>query len=172
MKHISTLILLVISLFCYSQDSGTSGDFSSSYSRAKADSILGSFEDVHDLKMLYSVRNSEYYIILKKDRTYEQYFVVAKEMQSLKITRLNDESPNLRIFKRIFKLNKYHTGFITKMPNAKFVQGDLSYFVVKDESGDRYGEFSLSFLTVPSPIDKEIYAYLTTKMAELSLQLK
>lgn len=172
MKTIAILILLVFPLLCYSQGMVTSLDSKSKYSRAKADSVLRSFENFHVLKMLYSVRDSEYYVILKKGTTYEEYFVLAKELQTLKIFSLNNEKPNLKIFKRIFKLKKYHTGFITKMPNAKFIQGDLSYFVLKDQLGNRYGEFSLSFLTVPSPIDKKIYAYLTTKISELSSRLK
>lgn len=53
------------------------------------------------------------------------------------------------------------------MPDAKFIQGYPSYFVVKDEEGKRYGEFSLSYLTVPSPINRNVYGYLIKKMSEL-----
>lgn len=172
MKKISVLILLLLPLFCFSQDESTSLDFSAYHSRAKADSVLEAIENHHSLKMLYSVRNTEYYIIVKKDNIYEEFFIVAKEIKDLKITRLKGEKHKRRMFRRIFELKKYHTDLITKMPNAKFIQGDLSYFVVKDKNGNRFGEFSLPFLTVPSPIDKKIYAFITTKIAELSLRIK
>jgi len=172
MKKILTLILFVLPFICYSQDKETFSDFSSNRSREKADSVLGKIEHVHGLKMLYSVNDSEYYIIIKDKEHYQEYFVVVPKTGKGKVRRLSAEKTNRMILSRIFRLKKYHTGFVTKMPDAKFLQGDLSYFVVKDDSGNRYGEFSLPFLVVPPPIDTNVYAYLTTRISELASRFK
>ena len=52
------------------------------------------------------------------------------------------------------------------MPDAQYVRGKKSYFVIKDTKGDRYGEYSLAALTLPLPIDGKLAGYLMRNLTE------
>ena len=136
-------------------------------SRAKADAVLVKFGHIGGTKLLYSVRNDRFYICIKSKEGYQEYLVEMDEVSNLKIMELKIERKHKKILSRAFSLQKYHRDFVTSRPDAKFTQSYPSYFVVKDAAGNRYGEFSLSYLTIPSPIDTVVYAYLTKKMSEL-----
>ncbi|MDM1363131.1 hypothetical protein, partial [Myroides marinus] len=73
----------------------------------------------------------------------------------------------------IFDLSKYHTDLITQVSDVKMEAGRPSYFVVKDTDGKRYGEYSLSSLTVTLPINTNLWAYLVKKLSdEIALDIK
>ena len=65
-----------------------------------------------------------------------------------------------------FELQNYSSAFITKMSDAEYIRGNSSYFVVKDENGNRYGEFCLSSFTSPMPIDGKLYGYIVRRLSE------
>lgn len=66
-----------------------------------------------------------------------------------------------------FDLTKYGTSYITENPDVMyFTFGRMSYFVVKDRAGNRYGEFRFAMPAKPAPIDLNLWAYMIRKMSE------
>lgn len=157
-----------LACFCQDMTESKTCDYISITSRKKADSVLEGFDKVSGIKMLYSVRNAEFYISTKNGNDYEEYYIFEDKPSHFKTIKLKVEKGDRKLLSKAFRLDRYHTEFITSMPHAKFIQGYPSYFVIKDENGKRYGEFSLSYLTIPAPIDKATYAYVTRKLADLS----
>lgn len=65
-----------------------------------------------------------------------------------------------------FDTSQYSAEFITTLPNATYVAGTPSYFVLKDEDNKRYGEYSLSSIVAPSPINPVLWAVLFKRIME------
>lgn len=161
--------IFCLPLVCAGQGSeiGNTIDSVGLVNRAKADTVLSRFENICGTKMLYSVENNKFYICVKNGSTYQEFYVVDNDSIGFKIVNLKTQNKSRKTLLKAFRLEKYHRDFITSMPDAKFIQGYPSYFVIKDDEGRRYGEFSLSYLTIPAPIDKAVYGYLIRKMSEL-----
>lgn len=53
------------------------------------------------------------------------------------------------------------------MPNATFIAGVPSYFVMKDENDKKYGEYSLSSMTFPCPINPILWICLNRKLMKI-----
>lgn len=138
-------------------------------SRVKADTVLSKIGVIHGTKLLYSLRDRDYYLIIKVDNCYREYYISTDSLGNLTEMRtLKSRNKDRKLMSQAFELNKYHSGFITKMANATYLRGEPSYFTVKDETGKRYGEYSLFSLTLPSPIDGGLYAYLLRRTIEES----
>lgn len=159
-------------------------------SRAKADIVLSKFDTISGEKILYSLQDRDYCLIFKHDSCFKEYVVKVdsvcnilslkkiekdKEIELLKskkflsrgsrkhLKRLLEER---QMVKDAFDTSQYSPEFRTSMPNATYVAGVPSYFVMKDENDKRYGEYSLSSITTPCPINPDLWAYLIRTLSE------
>ena len=73
MKNIVIILLLCISEFCYSQNL----QYADSMSRAKADIVLSHFDSIHVSKLLYSIDDKYFYILLNDDLCCKEYIAFA-----------------------------------------------------------------------------------------------
>lgn len=168
---IITSIFFLSSIVCIAQDEilKKKVDSLSHVSRAKADLILSHFDSIRTEKILYTISDEHYYVILKDGCCYKEYYIHTDSTRKIKEERvLRTSKRNKKILAKAFELNRYHKNFITRADNPTVVQGNSSYFVLKDIDGKRYGEYSLSAITVPIPIDKELYNYLFKRLLKES----
>ena len=77
-----------------------------------------------------------------------------------------------KLLAKSFNVNSYKSDFVTRVNNPTVDQGNPSYFVLKDVDGKRYGEYSLSVIIKPLPIDKHLYIYLLTTLLKESTKSK
>ena len=138
-------------------------------SRAKADKVLMCFDTLEYPKLLYAILDKDYYVLIKDKESYKEYYIAIDstgkviELRSLKRTKRE----NKKLYQlKPFELQNYKTVLITMMPDATYVRGNLSYFVVKDENEKRFGEFCLSTFTLPMPIEGKLYGYLARRLSE------
>lgn len=144
-------------------------------SRAKADVVLSIFNTINSPKILYSVGDRHYYVIIKDTVCYKEYYVSLDSSGALDKIRFVEKTKNKKVQKHyekllseaepIFDLSRYHSGFVTKVLSSQRYVGRLSYFVVKDIDGKRYGEYRLPVITAPSPIDVHLLVYLFLKLS-------
>ena len=159
-------------------------------SRVKADIVLSKFDTISGKKILYSLLNRDYYIIFQLDNYYKEYVVTIdslcnildikevgndKEIEKLKAKKFLPKSKrkllkqleeNRQTISDAFNTNQYSTMLITSLPNATYIAGVPSYFVMKDENNKRYGEYSLSSITTPCSINPNLWAYVIRKLLE------
>jgi len=177
----SIILMLCFPLVCKAQeDRGNIADSMAMVSRTKADKVLQHFDTIIAPKLLYSLDNKDFYVIIKSNPCYQEYYVALDSLgRTDKIRPVKAETKTRKQRKQqeqyrqllseaepIFDLSKYHKEFITTVPDAKMVAGKPSYFVVKDIDGKRYGEYSLSSLTAPLPINIYLWAYLFRKLLD------
>lgn len=112
-------------------------------SRTKAERVLQHFDTIVAPKILYSLGNS-FYVIIKDTLCYKEYYVALDSLGGIDKIHLVKAETKTRKQRRqeeqyrellakaepIFDLSKYHTDYITSMPDAKMVSGKPSYFVV------------------------------------------
>lgn len=173
--------MLCISNICVAQDDWQKvSDSMAMISRVKSDVVLEHFETNKAPKILYSIEDKYFYIIIKDSPCYKEYFVVLNDLNEIKEVRFIKYETNTKKQRRqqkqykkllskaepIFDFNKYNIDYITKMPNAEYVRGRSSYFVVKDEDGKRYGEYLLPALTTPLPINANLWVYLVRRLSD------
>lgn len=167
MKQFILIVFLTFSLVsCKSQ---VKIDSTSLESRMLADKIFKNFDSISpkSKKILYSLDNKDFYVIINLQNNYQEYYVFFdNNKKNMKSRVLTTDEKEKNILIKSFDLDKYHTNFITKMPNANYVRGKNSYFVIKDKKGKRYGEYCLSSLTLPLPIDSELAGYLIRKLSQ------
>lgn len=175
-RLLSIFPMLFASFFCRAQSESELVEISDSLamsSRSMADQVLSHFDTSRGVKLLYSLRNTDYYIVIREENKYKEYYVAVDSLGHIKEVRtLRSKKKDRKVLTKAFDLDKYHRELISRMPNATYVRGEPSYFVVKDESGKRYGEYSLSSLTLPNPIDGKVYGYLIRRLAEESAKHK
>ena len=159
-------------------------------SRIKEDIVLSKFDTIYGKKMLYSLQNREYYIIIQTGDYYDEYVVKtdslcnilffkkaenAKDSESLKtkkfLTRkkkkhLKQLDEDKQTLSDAFNTDQYSEGLTTSSPQATYIAGVPSYFVIKDENNRRFGEYCFSSITIPSPINPQLWAYLIRKLSE------
>lgn len=172
MKKVIVLFWVLCSSFtsCKAQSNWeTVPDSLAMVSRAKADEVLIYFDTLKSPKLLYSVLDKDYYVLIKDEKEYKEYYLTTDSFGKITEVRLLEKTK--RENKELsqlnpFELQKYHSEFITKMPDADYIRGNSSYFVIKDESGKRYGEFCLSSFTLPMPIEGKLYGYLVRRLSE------
>lgn len=183
MKKIAIIFFLFYPLYyCYSQNNIKKTDSIAMISREKADIVLSHFDTISSTKILYSLLNKYYYIIIQDSTKYKEYYISIDTLNNItnfrKIDNVFDNSKvkynkknrflndHESVIIKAFDLSNYHTDLITYVPNATYVSGVPSYFVVKDKNKNRYGEYSLSSITAPSPIDPNLWVYLSKKISE------
>jgi hypothetical protein len=164
-------ILLLISSICKAQNDlsivKVKSDSLAIVSRLKADKVLSHFDSIVGVKLLYSLSDKEYYVITNTTFGFKEYFITLDSSSNINgLKKLRSKKKDKKFLRQAFDLTKYHLELVTIVPEATYVRGEPSYFVVKDEKGKRYGEFNLSMLTVPNPIDGKIYGYLVRRITE------
>ncbi|WP_196889607.1 hypothetical protein [Aureivirga sp. CE67] len=138
-------------------------------SRVKADNLIHKIDSTKNLKLLFSLIDEEYYIVIKRNNNYTEYYIETDSLGNIKRKILLDTTEkDKNMLSKAFQLNQYSTDFITKVPNAKLVAGRSSYFVIKDKKGKRYGEFSISSMVMPPVIDPDLLIYLNYRLIEYS----
>ena len=139
-----------------------------SISRSMADDVLKTYYNQYLKKnrlLLFSVSDEIYYVILEKGHVYEEYFLKLDSKKTSKPKLVcSTKKPN-NLLSKAFLPDTYHKGYVTHVENAELQQGNLSYFVLRDINGDRWGEYRESLIIKPPPIDPEIYSYLLKKVA-------
>lgn len=148
-------------------------------SRNKADKVLEHFAQLNSPKLLYSIEDKYYYLIIG-DIPYKEYYIELDDIGNINRIRFLKATENknrkqkkqqkqyyklLSKAEPIFDLNRYHTNFITKISEAKYLNGKDTYFVIKDINGKRYGEYRLSAITLPLPINSNLWAYLIRRLS-------
>ncbi|MBS1920767.1 MAG: hypothetical protein JST17_10985 [Bacteroidetes bacterium] len=166
---ISIFFLSSITSIAQGESTKEKADSLSYVSRGKADLVLSHFDSIRTEKMLYSISDEQYYVILKEGCCYKEYYVHTDGSGNIIEQRtVKASKKNKKLLARAFNLVNYHTEFIRKVDNATVDQGNSSYFVLKDVDGKRYGEYSLSVITKPIPIDQQLYTYLLTRLLKES----
>ncbi len=193
MKKI-VLLCLALCVICYCNaqiDWKRYSDSLALESREKADVVLSEFDSIPGKKMLFSIRDKDYYVIIHTEDHYKEFYimtdsshvVICKEVgndQKLdskinvlqskclltknKRRQLNRLQENKKIINSAFTINQYREELISYMLDADVMEGPPSYFVLKDESDKRLGEYCLSIMTFPLPIDAALWAYLTREL--------
>lgn len=172
MKRVILLsVILFFTLGCKAQkDWEKSRDSLAFVSRTKADWVLNHFKDVKSPKLLYTLSDLDYYVLIIDEKgMYKEYYVTTDQqdektkVMSLKCSRKR----NAKISQlKPFDFSKYHLEFITNISDEKYAHGKPSYFVVKDEHGNRFGEYYLPFVTLPLPIDTNLFWYFVKRLVK------
>ncbi|MCW3466295.1 hypothetical protein [Chitinophaga nivalis] len=137
-----------------------------SISRKRADMVLHNFDTLPTSKVLYSILNTFYYVVYPVERGYRELFVKIDSLGMISKTEVVRTAPlQHEVLSKAFNIDNYDQEYITSMPGASEVSGNISYFVLKDVNGKRYGEYCLSALTSPVPINRELYKYLFVELA-------
>jgi len=167
MKYIVIIPFLLLSKFCYSQNL----QYADSVSRAKADIVLSHFDSIQISKLLYSIEDKYFYVLIDGNSFLKEYVIVMDSLGNIvnmrepkKITRQDK-----KLLKKLapFDLARYNTDYITESSNAMdFTFGRLAYFVIKNNSGKRYGEFRSFMPAETAPIDLKLWAYIIRKLSE------
>src|SRR5690606_21402352 len=166
-KFYFILPMFLFSVACQGQGGKEGPDSLALASRAKADKVLDQFDSLSGSKILYSLKDQNYYVIIQKGNKYREYYVSLDSLgRTEEIQSLKSRKEDRKLLSQAFELDKYRSEFITRMPDATYVRGVPSYFVIKGQDGKRYGEYSLSSLTLPPPIEGGLYAYLTRRLSE------
>lgn len=191
MKRIITICLSLCStLYCFAQNSVRNlSDSLAIESRIMADKVLSKFDTLSGKKILYSRMDKDYYVIIQQNDCYKEYYITIDgngESLSIKELRNDEELKELKekrvflkgrrrlkqlqdsraILNKAFKFKNDHcnSDLVSSMTNATYVAGVPTYFVMKDENNERCGEFSLSSITIPCPIDPLLWIYLTKQL--------
>jgi hypothetical protein len=133
-------------------------------SREKADKVLRLFDTIHAPKLLYSIEDKHYLVIMKIDQSFSEYYVKMTSNSNISDVRLlNSNEEKSVILIRAFDFEKYSSELIFDNRGIISVK---KYFVVKDENGNRYGECSV--LSLPFVhIDDELDMYCIKRLAEI-----
>ena len=158
MKKIALIIyVLLTSILCFGQDTELDKTFLNS--RNSADSILRHFSEIKGPKMLYSINDIYYYVIIKSGIDDFQEYYVKKDSSNVLINKVS----NVFLEKKVKrKTKKYYSDvkneiiktftlgssldFTSSISNARFNFCDSKtiYYVLKDENGNNHDEIKLS----------------------------
>ena len=161
MKTKSVLFLLFLFCSCSAQQ-----NLQQTSNRNKSEEILGNKFRDNDNSLIFSISSKWYLVIIKNQNEYKEYFVKADSNNNVEV-KLVDSKKNLDVLNKVFNINNYPVNFVNfnseeHQKDNKSAQGNLTYFLLKD--GKNVREFESSVVVDPSPIDKEIYYYLVTKL--------
>lgn len=121
--------------------------------------------------LVYSINDTNYLIIANQKKYYIEYYAnIQNNKSTLRV--VNRVKKPFCVLDRSFDLTKYNYEYIDfhsdKYKNYKLAQGNKTFFCIIDENGQFHGEFNLSVIVNPVPIDKELYEYLTQRMLKLT----
>lgn len=98
--------------------------------------------------------------------TIEKMHMVKDEVRNQKQRKQKVQYCKLLSEVQPFDFSQYQVGFKTAMPDATYISGRNSYFVVEDTNGKRYGEHRLSTVITPLPINKNLWIYLIRRLSD------
>lgn len=143
-------------------------------SRMKADNLLKQefVKDTQDSKLLFSISDKWYMVITKKEGAYNDYYYEVDSLNTINEIQKPKEPLNKTLMNKAFNFSQYNKSFTTfesskYKNNYELSQGNKTYFVVLNDEGNRYGEFALSVIIEPTPINKEVYYYLVTRLTNV-----
>ena len=133
-------------------------------SREKAEKVLRLFDTIHAPKLLYSIDDKHYLVIIKNDGSFSEYYVKMTSKNNISDSLLLDNIEGKSgLLKRAFDLENYSSELI--FDNRGIISAK-KYFVVIDKNGKRYGECSV--LSLPFVhIDDELNMYCAKRLAEI-----
>jgi hypothetical protein len=138
-------------------------------SRFKSDIVLNHFDSIKEPKILYTLQNKDYYIIIKENNLFNEYYVAVDTLDNIQEIRLlNGSKKNKKLLSKYFNFSNYKSEFVTQSKGSQYIRGEPSYFVIKDKNNNRYGEYYLASLTLPVPIEVKLYGYLLRRLIEES----
>ncbi len=116
-------------------------------------------------RLLFSISDKWYLVIVQQEGQYEEYYLEVDSSGTKKSLIDEIKSPSV-ILDKAFDIKLYSKNYIdyTSDKEYELTQGNKTYFVLKNELNEKYGEFSLSVVIKPTPINKEVYNYLVTKL--------
>lgn len=140
-------------------------------SRKKANIILESTDlknKLDDPYMFFSIKNKFYYIVVKKENSFNEFFIVLDSLNHISDFKSSIVKNPKEILEGSFNKNQFYDGFIDL--NSSFYKngydisdGNPTYFFFKDEDDKIYGELVLTTIIQPIPINNELYYYMMTK---------
>ena len=142
-------------------------------SRKKADRLLELFRE-NAPKVLYSLEDCYYYLIIKASPHNKEYYIALDSLGEIQVLYLLSERTKTAKQKKYEKLlleagsifEPTYYKEVSRSVETRIALGRPSYFVMKDASGKRFGEFCLSTLTVPLPINQALLTYLINRLSE------
>ncbi len=140
-------------------------------SRNNAESIISNYlsdKATNKKHIIFSVSEKYFLVLVENIDSYEEIYLSNEEGIVIKRTKFKKPKD---LFEKIFNVDNYKKGFINF--NSDFFSdgieisiGSVTYFVMKDELGKRYGESRLCMLIKPNPIDLDIHYYFTKRILE------
>jgi len=171
MNRLYIYILLLFFINCSSQK-----QLQKILSREKLSKILiNEFPQTKDRLLVYSIDDKWYLIIENRTSIYKEYYIKIEKGEVLKREIGNINKPDLML-DNAFNLSNYKYGYVDFSSDEykyyKLSQGNKTYFCLF-ENGDYYGEFNLSVIVDPIPIEKKLNEYLIKKIfKEISIDNK
>jgi hypothetical protein len=169
MKVIFTIILMVCSLFCNAQSEQKIGEENRSFnlamqSRGKADIVFNLFDTIYVPKLLYSIEDEHYIVVIKNAKSFSEYYIHMNPKGKIKkVCLLNNLEDKSELLIKGFELEKYSSEFLIDSRN---ILSAKKYFVIKDKNGNRYGECSV--LSLPFVhIDENLSMYLAIRLTKI-----
>jgi hypothetical protein len=151
--------------------------------RERADSVLSVLDYIKETKLLFSVNNQYFYIIIDDTLNYKEIFISFKNekinhcyfiknkyglIKSKYEKQLMSDRKNLLSNANPFDLKQYHNEFITDLDKAisyfGHSYGQPAYFVIKDTSGNRYGEIGLYSFVFGKNMNVNLIWYLNFRL--------
>lgn len=117
--------------------------------------------------VIYSNSDKLFFVVVENQDNYKEYFI-SNEVNPVKMEVRTINKPN-SLYLKMFNKSNYKTDYVTfksEMYNKGYEAtfGNLVYFAYHNLDGKTYGEFRLSIITKPSPIDKDINEHLALKV--------
>ena len=136
--------------------------------RLKADQVLKILDRPKTERILYSISNQYYHIIVKNNNDYEEYYIKTDSVGNVeKKNRIDPQKNSFRrhdiSFEEMFTIKYKHDSCYTSIDHFTYYRPchySNSYFVMKDVNDIRHGEFFLPMLHIPPVIDERLYVYL------------
>lgn len=190
MKRILLFVVLITNCCLSYSQRETVLDSLAMESRKKADYVLSQIDSSANKAILYSLEDRDYYVIIQRDNGFQEWAVSTDGFYSILDERVIDKEKEIAFLKakkrlsskekkqlsrlesdrealnNAFDTSMYCSGLRTTIPDVTHVMGPPSYFVMKDQDGNRYGEYYLSFFIAPCPINPGLYAYLIRSIIE------
>ena len=183
MKMLYLIILLMFfSFVCEAKDKESISDSIEIVSQIKADKVLSAFDSIKAAKLLYSIEDKYYYVIIQVSTLYYKEFFISLsdngDIDEIRLILYEDSTRRKRKQNRQYKEllskaepiftfdKKLSNDYITRIPNAKYIGERYSYFVLKDLNNVKYIEYRLPVITFPSPISAYLLAYLIRRLSD------
>jgi len=167
-KFIFLLLFSLYSLSTYSQGKLCLENTS----KQKAESILShniSAEIEGKNHLLFTIKDEWYLIIIKEADYFEKYFITSDTIIKQSNKKCFKKKKENKILALAFDKKGYHNGYINLNSDLysngyELSQGNVTYFYLKDDKGNKYGESKLTTIIKPNPINDKVYNYLLTKL--------